>query len=211
MFWSVYAMVYDAVWDSPLTAAIADEAARWVDDSGVVVDLGCGTGLLSGRLGGHRIGVDSSGAMLRRAMSAGRVDRAVLGDVTHSSLPDSAATGVIVGNVLHLHADPRAVLDEARRLCAPGGVVFLCWPLPGLDTVRLHALDRTHGRSRGSALRAHVLRGMIGVLGSLMPGIRPHPVALAGLGDNAGRDVVADLEVAGCQRVVVLRPSHAYR
>ena len=69
---------------------------------GTVVDLGCGTGLLSQGFTGVRTGVDSAPAMLRRASARGRIDRAHEGDIVSTGLPAGSAPAVIVGNVLRL-------------------------------------------------------------------------------------------------------------
>jgi SAM-dependent methyltransferase len=223
-FWAVYATVYDAIWDSPMTRSLAVFAAQAVGngvrvgngsragndgraggDGPVIVDLGCGTGLLSQSLTCIRVGVDSSPAMLRRAVARGRVDHAQEGDAVGTDLLAGSASAVIIGNVLHLHPDPRAVVDEARRLCVPGGCIFLCWPVAGLDTPRMRRLERHAGRPWLSAWTAHALRTVIGVFGAFSPGVEPHQVHLNDVMDPSRDDLLLDAVFAECQHVVVLR------
>lgn len=108
---------------------------------------------------------------------------------------------MIVGNVLHLHPDPQAVVQEALRLCAEGGSVFLCWPIRGLDTTSLRRIERAAGRPLLSAWRAHLLRTLVGIFGAVTGGARPREVRV----DEFGGAVMLDTVVADCQRVVVLR------
>lgn len=87
-FWAVYAAVYDIIWDSPVSsdlAALVAGTARGAP-SDTAIDLGCGTGLLSGRVRGVRVGVDSSPEMLRRAVQRGRIDTALVADAAATGL-----------------------------------------------------------------------------------------------------------------------------
>jgi trans-aconitate methyltransferase len=44
-FWRWYAAVYDLIWDSDSVAAVYESLLDELPQSGVAVDLGCGTGL----------------------------------------------------------------------------------------------------------------------------------------------------------------------
>jgi 2-polyprenyl-6-hydroxyphenyl methylase/3-demethylubiquinone-9 3-methyltransferase len=103
---------------------------------GVLVDLGCGGGLLAPFVAGkgyRHIGVD-----LRRAgleQSAGRGLWAVQGDVTTLPLSSGCADVVVAGEILeHVHDLPAAVA-EACRLLRPGGLLVI-------DTLASTALAR---------------------------------------------------------------------
>ena len=93
----------------------------------VVVDLGCGGGLLSeplARAGARVVGVDLSRGSLRAASD--RVGpRFVQGDVLRAPLADATADVVLLADVLeHVHDVP-AVLREAARLLKPGGACYV--------------------------------------------------------------------------------------
>ena len=95
---------------------------------GVVLDVGCGTGLMAARLaaGGRRVvGLDIAAAMLapqrRRAPRA----RFVLGDA--EALPLRAGTFDAVVNLISVHhyPDPARAVGEFRRVLRPGGRLVL--------------------------------------------------------------------------------------
>jgi len=98
-----------------------------------VLDLGCGSGLVTGRLaraGLRVVGVDRSEAMLRiarrRCARFGPRVRLVRGDLARLRLPPTAPLAVACGDVVnHLptRAVVRRVLAAARRSLAPGGVL----------------------------------------------------------------------------------------
>jgi predicted TPR repeat methyltransferase len=81
-FWSFYALLYDAVWDSPLTSQVV-AAAIGASQGPSVADLGCGTGLASRALvqrGATVDGVDGVTAMVRRATRTHRISRGHVAD-----------------------------------------------------------------------------------------------------------------------------------
>jgi SAM-dependent methyltransferase len=207
-FWSFYAAVYDLIWDSPITLALANVAETHLPGAGTVVDLGCGTGLLTRDRSQYSIGVDANRAMLTRAIRRRRIDLAVHGWADVTGLPTSTANAVIVSNVLHLHPKPRAVITEALRICAPSGRVFLCWPLDDPDTDSVFLLDSRLGRSIASAMLAHGLRRLIGIVAVLTRTSRNSSASIEhALHDAAGYDVVLDTVLHDCQRIVILVPS----
>lgn len=177
----------------------------------MLVDLGCGTGLLSSGLEGtHTIGVDTSGAMLERALATGRIDEALHAPAERVPLPDGVADAVIIGNLLHVHAAPAAVLAEARRLAAPRAPIGVTWPVPALTPSVMLRLDVASGRGWASSLGAHLRRAAIGVRAARGDGA----VAARARGARDSHQLEhlvraeaarADLGViAGCQRVIVL-------
>ncbi|MFI5926181.1 methyltransferase domain-containing protein [Micromonospora sp. NPDC051543] len=102
----------------------------------VLVDLGCGAGLLAPHLVGkgyRHVGVDLTRSALVQA--AGHGVRVVQGDATAVPLPDGCADVVSAGELLeHVPDWPRAVA-EACRLLRPGGLLVL-------DTLNDTALAR---------------------------------------------------------------------
>lgn len=212
-FWDDYARRYDRIWDAPITSAVRDAARGLLGDADVLVDLGCGTGLLSAgwaSRGTEVVGVDISERMLDRAVATGRVTRPIVAAAEHVPLPDGSADAVLVGNLLHVHDDPAAVLREARRLVAPGGPIVVTWPVPNLDADAMRRLDRASGRGILSSLRAHLLRMVVGLRGVRAGGA----VAARARGrrDSGALEGVLRAEhpridlgvIAGCQRVVAL-------
>jgi len=205
-FWAFYAAIYDLIWDSPVTADLAALARATLPSDGRIVDLGCGTGLIARSLDGAVSGIDSSRAMLRRAMTHRRIHHAIERSAEASGLPDGFASGVLVCNLLHLHRDPHSLVSEALRICAPGGMIFATWPIDGLDLRTLCRVERRAGRSAVSTMTATALRWLVGGAASLS-GLSPRSSAEieAALEACGAAGVSHGVAVDGCQRVVVLR------
>lgn len=90
----------------------------------VLVDLGCGGGLLGGRLRdrGYRVvGVDPVHTSLR--IAAGHGTAPVRADAYRVPLRDGCADVVVAGELLEHVAEPGRVLSEAGRLLRPGGLL----------------------------------------------------------------------------------------
>ena len=207
LFWRIYSTVYDVIWDSPLTGTLAQISASHLPPAGVVVDLGCGTGLMTRDRSQHVIGVDASAEMLTRAKRKQRIDRAVLGPADETGLPSGSASAVLACNLLHLHSEPSAVIDEALRLCSPTGRIFLCWPLDEPDTDVIFRLDCRLGRSMPSAIFADLMRRLIGIAAALTRTSRRTSSSIQqALDGTQGFEIELDTVVHQCQRIVVLRP-----
>jgi len=140
-----------------------------------VLDLGCGSGLLTARIaaaGGAVIGVDGSRAMLRRARARCAKHpsaRLVARDLARLRLPPRHALAVACHDVInHLPSEAalRRVLGSVRRALAPGGAfvfdALTDWAFETLWSENTHRLDGPHGdlwldcdfdpvRRRGSA------------------------------------------------------------
>lgn len=121
----VEAAVYDATrGGAPRAAAAAAAVLSLVPDAArALLDIGCGTGLVTERLGrpGLRVlGADFSPGMAR--MAAGRVEGVVLADARRLPLPDASVDAVSAVWLLHLVPDARTAVAEAARVLRPGGV-----------------------------------------------------------------------------------------
>ncbi|MEV8531934.1 class I SAM-dependent methyltransferase [Streptomyces sp. NPDC051211] len=109
----------------------AEAAARAVlgllpPDTATLLDLGCGTGIVTTRLtrpGLRVFGLDASPGMAR--MAAGRGVPVALASAAALPLPDARVDAVSAVWLLHLLRDPgavAAVVAEAGRVLRPGGV-----------------------------------------------------------------------------------------
>lgn len=119
-----------------LAVARADLVPAASRADAVLVDLGCGAGLLAPHLAGkgyHHIGVDASPVALAQAAEHGVT--AVLGDVLAVPLADGCADVVVAGEILEHVTDLRRAVAEACRLLRPGGLLVL-------DTLAATALCR---------------------------------------------------------------------
>ncbi len=119
-----------------LAAARADVVPPSVPSGGVLVDLGCGAGLLAPHLSGkgyHHIGVDITASAVGRAAAHGVC--AVRGDVAAVPLADGCADVVVAGEILEHVTDLPAVVGEACRVLRPGGLLVI-------DTIAATALGR---------------------------------------------------------------------
>lgn len=122
-WWSpggAFAMLH---WLADARASLVPPATR---ADAVLVDLGCGGGLLAPRVAGRgyrHIGVDLTGSALRQAAEHGVT--AVRGDVLAVPLADGCADVVVAGEILEHVTDLRTALAEACRLLRPGGMLVI--------------------------------------------------------------------------------------
>ncbi|HEY8474606.1 MAG TPA: methyltransferase domain-containing protein [Natronosporangium sp.] len=114
----VFAMLH---WIAKARGALIPPARR---DGAVLVDLGCGAGLLAphvAHLGYRHIGVDLAASALAQAARHGVA--VVRGDATAVPLPDRCADVVSAGELFEHVTDLEAAVREACRLLRPGGVL----------------------------------------------------------------------------------------
>ncbi|HEY7647891.1 MAG TPA: methyltransferase domain-containing protein [Methylomirabilota bacterium] len=167
------------------SAAIRDETALRlvVEFSGagsqdIVLDVACGPGLLVcafARVVRHATGIDLTPAMLERA----RVLQAEQGlsnvtwvesDVLPLPWPDGRFTIVSARFAFHHFLDPRAVLAEMKRVCAPGGRVVVVDSAP--DRTKADAFNRMERLRDPSHVRAmppEELTGLFSAVGLPAP------------------------------------------
>ena len=113
----------------------AEEAIRWclAPVGGAppvrVVDVGAGTGILTGalaRLGADVVAVEPDQAMLAELRRQLPGVRAVAGSAEALPLPDQSVDAVLCGQAMHWFDLDRA-LPEIARVLAPGGVLAGLW------------------------------------------------------------------------------------
>ncbi len=93
---------------------------------GLLVDLGCGAGLLAPHVtarGYRHVGVDLTASALAQAAAHGV--QAVRADVTAVPLVDGCADVVAAGEILEHVPDLPAAVAEACRLLRPGGLLVI--------------------------------------------------------------------------------------
>lgn len=160
--------------DPAVTAAQSDLLADQLRAApGPCLEIGVGTGRVALPLaerGLTVVGVDLSAPMLAalREKDASRSVPAVLADATTLPFGDGSFGAVIACHVLHLVADWVAVVEEARRVLATGGVLLVSrgGAQEGLAAeVTMRVRDavgvggRTVGLDRLEPLDAHLAQG----------------------------------------------------
>jgi len=120
----------------------------------VLVDLGCGGGLLAPHvraLGYRHVGVDLVGAGLAEARRVGVTP--LRADVRAVPLADACCDVVSAGEILEHVDHPSTVVREAIRILRPGGLLVL-------DTINQTALARLVAIRLVEALGGASLRGL---------------------------------------------------
>jgi len=120
-------------WLAAARAALVPPAGR---PGAVLVDLGCGAGLMAPHLAGkgyRHVGVDLSAVALAQAAEHGVA--AVRGNVLAVPLADGCADVVCAGEILEHVSDLPAAVAQACRLLRPGGLLVL-------DTLAATAVSR---------------------------------------------------------------------
>lgn len=122
-WWDPYGAFSMLRWIAAARATLLPPAPR---PGALLVDLGCGAGLLAphaARLGYTHVGVDLVGTSLR--IAAGHGVTPVRGDVQRLPLHDGVADAVSAGEILEHVPDLRATVAEACRVLRPGGTLVL--------------------------------------------------------------------------------------
>ena len=122
-WWQPYGQFAMLRWIAAARADLLPPAPR---PGAVLVDLGCGAGLLAAhaaRLGYRHVGVDLVAVSLRVAAEHGVLP--LRGDVQRLPIADGVADAVSAGEILEHVPDLRATVGEACRVLRPGGTLVL--------------------------------------------------------------------------------------
>lgn len=122
-WWRPYGAFAMLRWIAAARAELLPPASR---PGAVLVDLGCGAGLLAphaARLGYSHVGVDLGLSSLRIAREHGVLP--VHADVVRLPVGDGVADAVSAGEILEHVLDLRAAVAEACRVLRPGGTLVI--------------------------------------------------------------------------------------
>lgn len=137
-----------------LAAARAELIPAARAPAAVLVDLGCGAGLLAPHVaarGYRHIGVDASGSALDAARAHGVA--AVRGDVLAVPLAAASADVVVAGEILEHVTDLARAVREACRVLRPGGLLVI-------DTLAATALSKFIAVTLGERVAGGAPRGI---------------------------------------------------
>ena len=164
---------------------IKDEAAlRMVIEfsgagpSDTVLDVACGPGILAcafARVARHVTGIDITPAMLDRARAL-QTESGLTnltwqqGDVLPLPYPDASFTLVTSRFAFHHFLDPKAVLAEMTRVCAPGGTVLVIDSAPAPEKAdAFNRMEVVRDPSHARAMSESELKGLFTSVGLPAP------------------------------------------
>jgi ubiquinone/menaquinone biosynthesis C-methylase UbiE len=132
--------------------AVVRQARRRVRDPGQILDIGCGTGRLLGRIvpvcpHARVVGVDASTEMIRNARTrpAAHSPRFVSAMAECLPFADAAFHLVVITLSLSHWRDQAAGLAEVSRVMAPGATLLVADVLPARPSRRVKAAARRRG------------------------------------------------------------------
>ncbi len=130
-FWDRWAKRYDFMMsgDGRTYAQIVNLLKRKLNREMAVLELACGTGLLSVRIAGSvklLEATDFSEEMIRQAKAKAHSSRLHFSVQDATDLPYAAETfdAVVISNALHIMPEPEKALAEIRRVLKPGGILI---------------------------------------------------------------------------------------
>ena len=140
------ALAYDGFmgrWSIRLAPLLVEFAK--VDDTGRVLDVGCGTGSLTKTLAGMTrratiVGIDPVAAFVEHARGKVKDARVSfdVGDAQALPYPDASFDSALSCLVFHFIPDAAKAAREVRRVTRPGGTVAACtWDAHGLEMTAL--------------------------------------------------------------------------
>jgi ubiquinone/menaquinone biosynthesis C-methylase UbiE len=144
--------------------ALAARVGRSLSGTGFVLDVGTGTARIPITLCGEDaacrvVGIDLAHAMLlvgrQNVAEAALTSRIALLRARAGALPfHDASTPVVVSNsLIHHLPDPAAAIEEACRVAAPGGIVFIRDLFRPASRLELDRLVRVHAATATATQR----------------------------------------------------------
>jgi SAM-dependent methyltransferase len=151
----------------PLDRHLLNRFAEDTRGRGLVADVGCGPGHVSGYLseqGVSVVGIDLSGEMVAVARRLHPGLSFQVGDMRRLDLPDATLAGIVAFySIVHFEpAELPPVLLEMRRTLASGGLALISFHI-GDQVVHV---DDLYGARVSLDFRFHVPRGVIAALRS---------------------------------------------
>lgn len=130
-FWDRWAKRYDRVMsgDKNTYAKILNRMKKKLDRNMVVLELACGTGILSAQLAGSvkmLEATDFSEEMIKQAKQKCHSSRLRFSvqDAANLSYAPRTFDAVVISNALHIMPEPEKALAEIRRVLKPGGILI---------------------------------------------------------------------------------------
>ncbi len=143
-FWDKTANIYDRVEkkDEQTYIKIIEQTKKYIKISDVVLDYGCGTGLISNEIADnvkviHAIDTSSKMIEIAKRKADGRKIENI--DYEHSTIFDEkykrgSFDVILVFYILHLLEDPHKVMQRINELLKPGGLIISTTPCMGEKT-----------------------------------------------------------------------------
>ncbi len=149
-FWNRWAERYDPFMrnSEPLYDRIAQRMKRQLNRGMYVLELACGTGMISQRIVGNVRSLEATDfssemiAQAKKRNTSARLHFSVQ-DATHLPYADQSFDAVVIANALHVMPEPEKALDEILRVLKPGGLLL--------------APTFVHGEGMGFRLRVRLL------------------------------------------------------
>jgi len=140
-FFDVWSSFYDLRLVQRLTYRPVHDAVVRVlrhHEPRTLLDLGCGTGLLTGRIrrefpGTSVVGCDFSHGMLQQAEEHGHGNAWVQGDATRLPLREGCFDTIVSTEAFHWFPDQPAAVAECFRVLAPGGRLLVALVNPPVE------------------------------------------------------------------------------
>lgn len=134
MIWDKLSAFYDAfesAVNGKVNRRLVKEIAAYIDESDVVLECACGTGMVSVPIAKNcrkLLATDFSAGMLRQANKKLREYpnvKLARADIMNLPCKGGRFDKVVAANVIHLLDNPRVALDELMRVCKVGGKIII--------------------------------------------------------------------------------------
>jgi len=149
-FWNRWAGRYDSFMraSEPLYDRVAQRMKKRLNRDMVVLELACGTGMISQRIVGSVRSLEATDfspemiAQAKKHNASSRLHYSVA-DATRLPYEADSFDAVVIANALHVMPQPEKALEEIRRVLKPGGLLL--------------APTFVHGEGRGFRLRMKLM------------------------------------------------------